>query len=80
MLSIIWKNIIRYQSRKINFIIIGIGLLILFIPDAYLFPIVLHTPFTENWIFVLQLVLISVVVYIMYYKSVDKDGNYGVRT
>jgi len=36
ILSIIWQNKVKYQSRKIDLIIISTGILILFIPDIYL--------------------------------------------
>jgi len=84
ILTIIWQNKIKYQSRKINLIIGSVGILTFFISDIYLFPIALHESFlnisfAKNWIFILQFVLISIVIYILYYKSADKDGKYLIR-
>jgi len=76
MLILIHYNKVNYLSRKIRDIIVGIGMSIYL--AASLIYLYLLLPYFIIFI-VLQLIPPAILNFILFYKSVDKNGDYIVR-
>ncbi len=76
MLILIRYDKINYLSKKIRYIIVGIEMLIYM--AASLIYLYLLLPYFIIFI-ILQLIPPAILNFILFYKSVDKNGDYVVR-